>query len=80
MKTLNTYSYTMEEAFLAVVKTAMEASFVEYKEEHIRDAVMNPKTGVITCTYIHPTDPNTTYIVSIVGENFLVSVMEHEYI
>lgn len=57
----------------------MESSFVEYNEQNIHDAVMNPNTGIITCTYIHPTDPNMTYVISIVGENFIVAILEHEY-
>lgn len=70
----------METSYLETVKTAMEASFViGYDEQNVYNAVMDPDTGIITCTYLHPSDPDTTYFITIVGEKYLVAIVESGY-
>ena len=74
------YSYTMDTTYLAIVKTAMESSFViGYDDRNVYEPTLDSRTGIITCKYLHPTDPDTTYIISIIGENFIVAILEHEY-
>ncbi len=67
----------METEYLSIVKTAIESSFIiGYDEKNVYNPVMDPDTGIITCTYLHPSDPDITYFVTIVGKNYLVAIVE----
>jgi len=75
-------TYKMSTEYLKIVKIAMEASFVkDYDEQFVYAPSMNSESGVITCVYLHPSEPNITYIVTIDKQwNYLLTTVDHDYL